>query len=76
MISVEHEWDQTCTTIMDPSGKLEDIQFISTDKGLYIRQWDEDLGGYDLIEFSEDTFKLFLTSLKLPEGFYTLEVKT
>lgn len=75
MISIEHDWDQTSTIIMDPEGKLEDIQFISTDRGLYIRQWDEDLGGYDLIEFSDATFKMFLTSLKLPEGLYTLEVK-
>jgi hypothetical protein len=74
MISIEHDWDQTSTIIMDPSGKLEDIQVISTDTGWYIRQWDDDLNGYDLVEFSHDTFKLFLTSLKLPEGFYTLEV--
>jgi hypothetical protein len=75
MISIEHDWDQTSTIIMDPSGKLEDIQVISTDTGWYIRQWDDNLGGYDLVEFSHDTFKLFLTSLNLPEGLYTLEVK-
>lgn len=75
MISIEHEWDQTSTIIIDPTGKLEDVQVISTDNGWYVRQWDDDLNGYDLVEFSHTTFKMFITSLNLPEGLYTLEVQ-
>lgn len=75
MITIEHGFEETHTVIIDPTGQLEDIEVISTDKGWFIRQFDENMGGYDLIEFSFDTFKMFLTSLQLPEGIYTLEVK-
>ena len=75
MITIENGFEETHTIIIDPTGQLEDIEVIATDKGWFIRQFDENMGGYDLIEFSFDTFKMFLTSLQLPEGIYTLEVK-
>ena len=75
MITIEHGFEESHTVIIDPTEELEDIEVITTDKGWFIRQFDENMGGYDLIEFSFDTFKMFLTSLQLPEGIYTLEVK-
>jgi hypothetical protein len=75
VITVEHEFDGTVVTIVDPEGKYEDVQLISDSSGWYIRQWNEDLGGYEVVELSSTSFNLLLQSLTLPEGAYIVEFK-
>ena len=70
MITIEHNDKHTDVFIIDPEGELEDIEMIVTDRGYFIRQWSEELGGYDLVELSPTMLGLLVKSLGLPEGTY------
>lgn len=70
MITIETGFKDTEIVIMDPDGKLEDISVYLDEEGVFIRQWDETLQGHDLIQFSHNTFEMFLKALDLPEGLY------
>lgn len=70
MITIENGFEDTSVVIMDPDGNLEDVEVLLYDDGVFIRQWDDDLNANDLIQFSHNTFQMFLTALNLPEGIY------
>lgn len=70
MITIEMDFKDTSMVIMDPDGELEDIQVYLDEEVVFIRQWDEDVGAHDIIQFSHKTFEMFLAALNLPEGIY------
>jgi len=70
MFTIEHDHDETVTTVLDNDGKHEDLQLIIGDKSVYIRQYNHGKKTYDLIEISPLMFQELLKSMEYPEGSY------
>lgn len=70
MITVEHEDMSTVVTVMDEQGTHEDVQLIQDGTTVYIRQFNEDENGYDLIILSPTQFINLYLAQSLPEGTY------
>jgi len=68
--TIEHVFKESIVTVLDDTGKLEDIEVILDEDGLFIRQWNNELDRYELIEFNNHQFKELVTALGLPEGTY------
>ena len=63
MFTIEHDHDETVTTVLDNDGKHEDLQLIIGDKSVYIRQYNHGKKTYDLIEISPLMFQELLKSM-------------
>ena len=70
MFTIEHDHDETVTTVLDNDGKHEDLQLIIGDKSVYIRQYNPGKKTYDLIEISPFMFQELMKSMEYPEGSY------
>ena len=75
MFTNEFEFDATFITIMDDEGKEEDVLIEMTDDFIDIRQYNEDLGRYDLITMSPKMLAEMLESFKHPEGLFQTEFR-
>lgn len=64
------DWDETAITILDDTGKHEDVQFIVYDDITYIRQWSEEWNKFHLIAMTTQMFDELATAMNLPEGAY------
>lgn len=73
MFSIENEFDHTLITIVDNDEREEDVQLIMTDNQVYIRQFNEKSGRYDVIALSPFMFNEILASMKYSEGVYVTE---
>jgi len=71
--TVEHVFKESIVTVLDDTGRLEDVEWIFDEEGLFVRQWNNETESYDLIEMTNDQFRELLTALGLPEGTYTAE---
>ena len=65
MFTIEHDHDETVTTVLDNDGKHEDLQLIIGDKSVYIRQYNHGKKTYDLIEISPLMFQELLKNTVL-----------
>ena len=72
MFTIEMDWDETALTILDSTGSHEDVQSLIYDDVAYTRQWDQDGGGYSLIEMSPEQFNEMNAAMHLPEGAYLM----
>lgn len=71
MFTNEFEFDSTVTTIMDETGKREDVHLIIDDEGVWIRQFPENQNApADLIMLSHKMFKDMIEALQHTEGFF------
>jgi hypothetical protein len=70
--TVEHQFRETVVTLLDQSGQLEDVEVLLDSEGVFVRQWNEDLDRYEVVEFTNNQFKELLTALGLPEGMYVV----
>lgn len=70
MITIENEEMATVVTVMDEEGNHEDVQLIQDGETVYIRQFNEDEGDYDLIIISPRQFMSLYLAQTLPEGTY------
>ena len=52
MFTNEIDWDETVTTVMDETGREEDVVLFVGDTGVYIRQWNERNNNHDLISMN------------------------
>ena len=77
MFSNEYEFDLTIITVMDDEGQYEDVMIEMADDLVDIRQFNEELGRYDLITMSPKMLAELLESFKHPEGlFHTVFQRT
>jgi hypothetical protein len=74
MFTNEFEFDETITTILDDSGEHEDVQLSIGDNEVWIRQWCETLGRYELVCMSHKMFYEMQEALKKPAGMYYVEL--
>jgi hypothetical protein len=72
LITIETELDSTIITIIDPNTGAE-LEVIAAAEGYYLRQYAEDLGGYDLITITPMMLKLLIKSLDMTDGVYQVE---
>ena len=63
MFSIENEFDHTLITIVDNDDREEDVQLIMTDNNVYIRQFNDKSGRYDVIALSPFMFNEILQKL-------------
>ena len=63
MITIEMDWDETAITAL------------LYDDYCHIRQWNEDINGFELITFTAEMYFKLMTAWKLPVGAYTLETR-
>jgi hypothetical protein len=75
MITVEFEDDETCITIIDNTGELEDIQALLYDDYCHIRQWNEKNQMFDVVTLTPEMYFKLMQAWKLPQGTYILEKK-
>lgn len=75
MFTVELRSDYSVITCLDNSGEFEDVQVIIGDDGeVFLRQWDEDIDRFSVIQLTYEQLKAISISLNLPEGTYNLEL--
>lgn len=73
MITIEFDEDETCITIIDDTGELEDIQALLYDDYCHIRQWNEKNQMFDVISMKPDMYLKLMKAWNLPAGSYILE---
>lgn len=73
MFSNEFEYDKTVITIMDDTGKEEDVVIEIGDEHVDIRQFNETLEKYDLITMSPRMLYEMLEAFNRPEGLFQVE---
>ncbi len=75
MFTNEVDWDETITTVMDETGREEDVVVFIADTGVYIRQFNEKNNNYDLISMNHKMFSEMIQAMKHEEGFFRTEIK-
>lgn len=73
MITVEFEDDETCITVIDDTGELEDVQALLYDDYCHIRQWNEKNSMFDVITLKPEMYLKLMKAWNLPQGAYILE---
>tara|TARA_R110002167_G_scaffold69256_1_gene195261 strand:+ start:2548 stop:2799 length:252 start_codon:yes stop_codon:yes gene_type:complete len=75
MFTVEFEPDASIITTLDQQDAFEDVEMILADDGtVYIRQFDENLGEYQMLYMSAQQWLDLLTAYQSPEGAYVLQI--
>jgi len=72
MFTVEMEDDETCITIMDNSGSLEDVSALLYDDLCHIRQWNEKMKQFDVVTFTPEMYLKLMKAWDAPAGTYDL----
>jgi hypothetical protein len=76
MFTVEFESEDTIITTLDDTGNHEDVELLIGSEGeVWIRQFDEELNGYDLISMSRNQFLDILSAWNSGEGSYYRQQK-
>lgn len=73
MFTNEVEFDTIITTILDESADFEDVQIIYNDTSIYVRQFNNESGDYDLVQFTPLMFAEFMESYKQAQGAFRVE---
>jgi hypothetical protein len=68
--TTETLFKETLVTVLDDNGQLEDIEWIFHEDGLFVRQWNNELERYEVVEMNHKQFQEALAALGLPEGTY------
>jgi hypothetical protein len=75
MFTVEFEADSSVVTVLDESGQMEDIEvIISEDDVVFMRQWDDDLGKYEMLVMTYQQLLDITASLQTTEGLHKIEI--
>jgi hypothetical protein len=69
--TVEHVFAESIVTVLDDSGRLEDVEWLLDEQGVFVRQWNEEHDRYEVVEMTNKQLQEALTALGLPEGTYT-----
>jgi hypothetical protein len=76
MFTVEFESDATVVTTLDESDKFEDVEVImGDDMSVYMRQYEEALGEYQMIYMSYQQFLDIVSSLEVSSGLFKIEIQ-
>jgi hypothetical protein len=75
MFTIEMDWDETCITVLDDTGKQDDVQVIMYEDICYIRQWDPTVERHDIIALTPGQLEEIQQAWQLPEGAYQMRRK-
>lgn len=74
MFTVEHEYDATVVVSLDETDQYQDVELIIGDTGgVYIRQYDEDMGQHEMIYCSFQQLLDILAALNATEGLHFVQ---
>lgn len=73
MFTIEFDEDETCITILDTTGELEDVTVFLYDDYCFIRQWNEEGNRFDLVALKPQMYLKLMEAWRLPEGAYDLD---
>ena len=73
MFTIEHVDNYTVVTTLDQSGKYNDVEVILDEEDVVIRQYNDALSCYELINLSHQQFKDIYASLRKAEGAYYVQ---
>lgn len=75
MFTVEFEFDSSVITILDESDQMEDVEVIISDDGVvFMRQWQEELGKYEMLVMTYQQLLDITASLQTTEGLHKIEI--
>lgn len=76
MYTVEFESDASVIRTLDQHDYYEDVEIILTDEGeVYMRQYEEEMGSYQMLIMSHQQFLDIMSAYKSKEGAYILDIK-
>ena len=70
MYTVEFVDEATEIRTLDQGGEHEDVEVIMDAESVFFRQWNEDMGYFDLIEMSDQQLKDIIAALGSTAGAY------
>ena len=68
MFTVEMDLDEIEITVLDDSGRFDDVKVFSYDEVVYIRQFNEKRNKWDLIQMSPEMYAELMSAWQSPEG--------
>ena len=75
MFTIEMEDDESCITVLDDTGELEDVSILLYDDYCHIRQWDEKRQMFEVITLTATMYLELMKACNLPEGTYQIVKK-
>ena len=76
MFTVEFEPDASIITSLDESGQMEDVEVVIADDGVvFMRQWQEELGKYEMLVMTYQQLLDITASLQTTEGLHKIEIQ-
>jgi hypothetical protein len=75
MFTIEMEDDESCITVLDDTGELEDVSILLYDDYCHIRQWDEKRQMFEVITLTATMYLELMKAWNLPEGTYQIVKK-
>ena len=75
LFTVEFEADASVITSLDETGQVEDVEvIISDDDVVFMRQWQEELGKYEMLVMTYQQLLDITASLQTTEGLHKIEI--
>ena len=68
MFTVEFDHDNIEITVLDDTDGYEDLKVDAFDDIVYIRQWNEDLGEFNVVVISPKMWEELIVAVQGPEG--------
>ena len=68
MYTVEFDWDEITVTLLDDNGNHPDVIVNSFDDIVYIRQYDEELNRWNIVDMSPKQWEEFIAAIHSHEG--------
>lgn len=68
MFTNEFDFDETVTTVLDDTGRFEDVSVYMDEEEVYIRQWNEKTQSNEVIVMTTKMYYELIESIKYPEG--------
>ncbi len=68
MYTVEMDLDEIEITVLDDTGRCEDVKVFSYDDVIYIRQFNEKRNKWDLIQMTPEMYAELMEAWQSPEG--------
>ena len=68
MFTVEFDHDNIEITVLDDTDGYEDLKVDAFDDIVYIRQWNEDLGEFNVVVISPKMWEELIAAVQGPEG--------
>ena len=72
MFTVEFEDDETCITVLDNTGELEDVVALLYDDYCHFRQWNAKANKFEVITLKPEMYLKLMKALYLQEGAYDI----